>query len=122
MPELVVLVVDDATKVTDVLNIWLQVGVSGVTLLESSGLGHEFGDYGARNDLPLMPSLASLLRVREEKSRTLFTIVPDDFDIEALITATEIVTGELDNPDTGILFTLPISRARGLHRRQKKEE
>jgi len=122
MPELVILVVDDATKVTDVLNAWLQAGVSGVTLLDSSGLGHEFGNYGARSDLPLMPSLESLLRVREEKGRTLFTVVPDGFDVEALIAATETVTGELDDPDTGILFTLPISRARGLHRRQKKEE
>ncbi len=119
MSELIVLVVDDAAKVTEVLNAWLEVGVPGVTMLDSVGLGHEFDKYGARSDLPLMPSLESLLRVREENSRTLFTVVPDGFDIEALITVTESITGHLDDPDTGILFTLPVSRVRGLHRQKK---
>lgn len=122
MPELIVLVVDDAAKVTEVLNAWVSVGVPGATMLDSAGLGHEFGKYGARSDLSFMPSLESLLRVREENSRILFTVVPDGFDVEALITATETITGLLDDPDTGILFTLPVTRARGLHRRQKKEE
>jgi hypothetical protein len=122
MPEMIVLVVDDAGKVTEVLNAWLEVGVSGVTMLDSAGLGHEFDKYGARSDLPLMPSLESLLRVREENSRTLFTVVPDGFDVDKLIAATEAITGSLDDPDTGILFTLPVTRVRGLHRRKKERE
>lgn len=117
MPELIVLVLDDGNKVDDVLNAWLAVGVSGVTLLDSAGLGHEFARHGARSDISFMPSLESLLRVREERSRTLFSLVPDGFDVEALIAATEAITGSLDHPDTGILFTLPVTRAYGLHRR-----
>ena len=122
MPELIVLVVDDAGKVTEVLNAWLEVGVPGATMLDSAGLGREFGKYGARSDLPFMPSLESLLRVREENSRTLFTVVPDGFDVDKLIASTEAITGSLDDPDTGVLFTLPVTRARGLHRRRKTEE
>jgi hypothetical protein len=118
MPELVVLVLDDASKVGEVLNAWLEAGVSGVTLLDSAGLGHEFAQHGARSDVPLIPSLESLLRVREERSRTLLSVLPDGFDVDALIAATEAVTGALELPNTGILFTLPVSRAKGLHRRR----
>jgi hypothetical protein len=118
MPELIVLVLDDAGKVSEVLNAWLEAGISGVTLLDSAGLGHEFAKYGARSDLPLMPSLESLLRVREERSRTLFSIVPDGLDVDALLAATEAITGSLDQPDTGIFFTVPVSRTKGLHRRR----
>lgn len=118
MPELIMFVLDDASKVSDVVNAWLEAGVSGVTLLDTAGLGHEFAKQGARSDISFLPSLESLLRVREEHSRTLFSVVPDGFDVEALIAATEAVTGSLDRPDTGILFTLPVTRARGLHRRQ----
>jgi hypothetical protein len=118
MPELIVLVLDDASKVGDVLNAWLEAGISGVTLLDSAGLGHEFAQHGARSDIPFLPSLESLLRVREERSRTLFSIVPDGFDVDALMAATEVITGSLDKPDTGILFTIPVSRAKGLHRRR----
>lgn len=118
MPQLILLVLDDPGKVPDVLNAWLAVGVPGVTLLDSAGLGHEFGKHGPRDDFPLIPSLESLLRGREEQHRTLFAAVPDDLDINALIAATEAITGPLDDPDTGILMVLPITRARGLHRRR----
>jgi nitrogen regulatory protein PII len=118
MPELIVLVLDDANKVEEVLNAWLTAGIPGVTLLDSAGLGHEFSKYGARNDLPLIPSLSSFLRAREELSRTLFSVVPDGFDVDALISATEAITGPLNDPDTGILFVVPVSRARGLHPRR----
>jgi nitrogen regulatory protein P-II 1 len=118
MPELIVLVLDDGNKVNEVVNAWLEVGISGVTLVDSAGLGHQFAQHGARGDVPLMPSLESLLRVREERSRTLFIVVPDGFDVDALIAATEAITGSLDDPDTGILFTIPVTRAKGLHRRR----
>jgi hypothetical protein len=117
VPELIVLVLDDAGKVDDIVSAWLQAGISGVTLLDSAGLGHEFGKE-MRDDLPLMPSLESLLRGREETNRTLITVVPDGFNVDALIAATEAITGPLADPNTGILFTLPVTRARGLHRRR----
>jgi hypothetical protein len=45
--------------------------------------------------------------------------VPDGFDVEALVAATEKITGSLSEPNTGILFTIPVTRAWGLKRRQK---
>ncbi|HRF47940.1 MAG TPA: hypothetical protein PLC98_09970 [Anaerolineales bacterium] len=118
MPELIVLVLDSSDQIPGVLEAWIAAGVSGVTSIDSSGLGHHINEKGFGGDLPLIPSLASLLRPREDPSRTLFTVVPDGFDVEGLIAATEAVTGSLDEPDTGILFVLPITRVRGLHRRR----
>jgi hypothetical protein len=117
MPEMIVLVVDDAEKVEEILNTWVALGIPGVTLLDGAGLGHALTPRGAREDLPLIPSLASMLRQREEHSRVLFSVVPDGFEVEALIVATEAITGPLDDPDTGILFTVPVTRVRGLGRR-----
>lgn len=115
MAELVVLVLDDSDKVADVLNAWIGLGVPGVTMLDSTGLGHAFAAEGARDDLPLIPSLATLLRPREDPSQLLFSVVPDGFDTDALIAATEKITGSLDAPDTGILFVVPVSQTRGIH-------
>ena len=114
--ELIVLVLNDPGKVDDVLAAWLEIGISGVTILDSRGLSHRVGRRGLRDDLPLFPSLEDLLRGREEVHRTLFAVVPDGFEIEALVVATERITGSFEEPDTGILFTLPVSRAWGLHR------
>lgn len=118
MPELVVLVLDSADHIPGVLEAWLAAGVTGVTSIDSSGLGHHLADHAADAELPLIPSLARLLRPREDPSRTLFSVVPDGFDVDALIAATEAVTGPLDAPDSGILFVVPVSRVRGLHRRR----
>ncbi len=117
MAELVVLVLDDPDKMEDVLAVWLAAGIAGVTILDSSGLNHQVGKRRLRDDVPLFPSLATLLRGREEHHRTLFVVVPDDFDIQALVAATEKIIGAFDEPNTGILFTLPVTRAWGLRRR-----
>lgn len=119
MPELIVLVLNEAEKVDDILNVWLAAGVSGVTLLDSAGLAHDTFRR-TREDLPFISSLESMLRQREEHSRTLFTVVPDGFDVDALITATEKITGSLDEPDTGILFTMPVTRTRGVGRPRRQ--
>lgn len=119
MPNLIVLILDDPSQTDAVLQAWLGAGVPGVTMLESAGLGYYTYRQGAPDDLPLLPSLASLLRPSEETHRTLLAVVPDDFSVEALVAATEKITRPLDEPDTGILFVLPVSRAWGLHRRRK---
>lgn len=119
LSELVVLVLNDPGKTEDVLAAWLATGVSGATILDSRGLSHQVSRHRLRDDLPLFPSLEDLLRSREEPHRTLFAVVPDGFDVEALAAATEKITGTLEEPNTGILFTIPVIRAWGLHRRQR---
>jgi hypothetical protein len=118
LSELIVLVLNDPDKTEDILTAWLVVGISGVTILDSSGLSHQMSQHRLRDDLPLFPSLEDLLRSREEHHRTLYAVVPDGFDVEALAAATEKITGDFDEPNTGILFTVPVTRAWGLHRKQ----
>jgi hypothetical protein len=118
VPHLAVLVLDDSNLVDDVISAWLTLGVAGVTILDSAGLGHLIGGRALSDDVPLFPSLNALLRQREETHRTLFAVVPDDFDVDALAAATESVTRPLNEPDTGILFIMPVTKAWGLHRRR----
>ncbi len=114
MPQLVSLVLHDRDKVDDVLHAWIEAGVRGLTLLDSSGLSHHVGRAGPRDDLPVFPSLRSMLESTETHSRLLFTVVPDEFDLDGLIRGTERVTGSLDLPGTGILFVMPVIRVIGL--------
>lgn len=53
----------------------------------------------------------------EVNHRTLFNVLPDEFDIDELIRCTEDLTGDLDRPDTGFLFVAPVARVRGINRR-----
>jgi len=118
MSQLIVLVVDDPSKVNDVLTAWIEAGIPGATLLDSSGLGHTLHGE-TRDDLPLFPSLADILQTREEHHRTLFSVVADNFNLDRLVAATESILGDLDRPNTGILFVMPVTRAWGLGYKQK---
>jgi hypothetical protein len=93
---------------------WVSAGVTGMTILDSSGLSHMTYGEGTREDLPLFPSLRKLMEGSEQQSRLLMSVVPDGFDLEALIAATERVLGPLEEPDSGILFVLPVTQVRGL--------
>jgi hypothetical protein len=67
-----------------------------------------------------MPSIDSLLKGREEHHRTLFTVVEDEAQVDRIIEATLAITGNLDEPNSGALFVLPVTRAVGLHGAQKR--
>jgi len=118
MPQLAVLIVDDPTKITDVLTAWIEIGITGATILDSSGLGHLFPGE-TRDDLPLFPSLSDILQTREEHHRTVLSVLADDFDLDRLVAATESIVGKLDDHHTGIMFVIPVTRAWGLQPSRK---
>ena len=113
MYHMVLLIVDSVDQCFPVLDAWEALEVGGITILESTGLGR-VRKVGSRDDLPLMPSLANLLRGREERHRTMFTVVDSEEKVEQLIEATQQIVGDLNNAHNGVLFVLPVSRVVGL--------
>jgi nitrogen regulatory protein PII len=117
---LVLFVLNEAEHLQSVLDAWEQAGVSGVTILHSSGLGRVRKDIGLRDDLPLMPSLKDLFEHEEYFSRTLFSIVEDESKAERLVEATEKVVGDLHTPGKGLVVILPLLKVYGLGEPLKK--
>ena len=121
MYHLILLVLDKVEQSRPVLDSWVAAGVSGVTILESTGLAG-MRESAIRDDLPLMPSIESLLVSREEHHRTFFTVVDDEALIDRIIEATEAITGDLDEAERGVLFVWPVARAVGLHGALKRAQ
>ena len=88
----------------------------GVTILDSTGLGHHIAGLGAPDDAPTFPSLESLLRAREESRRTPMAVIYDPQFTERLVEETERIVGPLDAADTGILFFVLMERAWGMRK------
>jgi nitrogen regulatory protein PII len=112
MSYLVVLVLDDPDRCQDVLDAWEAAGAPGITILDSSGLGR-VRRAGIRDDIPLMPSLSDLFRRQEDLHRTLFSVVKDQSQVDAIAQATQAVVGELDRGHTGLLFVVPVGQVYG---------
>ena len=119
MPNLIVVIVTDMQVCHDVVRIWEEAGVPGATILDSMGMRHLQRRQALRDDLPLMPSLRALVEQEEFNHRTVFSVLPDDFDVDDLIRRTEALVGDFEAPHSGLLFVVPVLKARGLRRRAK---
>jgi nitrogen regulatory protein P-II 1 len=64
--------------------------------------------------MPLFVSLRTVLSSEESSNRTLFTVIDDDAILEKAILAAQEIVGDFQNPHTGILFVMPVTRAWGI--------
>jgi F420-0:gamma-glutamyl ligase len=123
MSYLVVLVVDDIDHVPAILHAWERMGVLGISILESTGMGR-IRRAGFRDDLPLLPSLQDLFEREEIHHRTVFSVVEDEALVDQMSAAAEKVMGDLEEARTGFLFVLPVVKVRGMgkHRPDRSQE
>lgn len=119
MYHMVIAVINRLERCPDVLDAWEEAEVPGITILESTGLGN-IRQAGIRDDMPLMPSLSDLLRHQEHRHRTLFTVVEGEEKVDELIAITQDIVGDMEQPDNGVIFVLPVSRVVGLHGAQAR--
>ncbi len=119
---LILFVLHDPEKLVSLLDAWKQAGVSGATVLYSTGLGRIHQSKMLRDDLPLMPSPEDFLPQPERLSRTIFSMVDEEGVVEKVVAATEAVVGDLCEPDRGLLMVLPVSQVYGLRKNPEGEE
>ena len=113
MSYLVVFVLDNPNLSARLLKAWEQAGASGVTILESTGIGR-LRKSGLMDDFSIMPSLRELMQSSEIDHRTFFSVVPGEQQVDDLIAATERVVGDLNNAHAGILFAIQLARVYGV--------
>jgi nitrogen regulatory protein PII len=113
---LILFVLHDPEKLRELLDAWKAAGVSGATVLFSTGLGRLHRSSALSDDLPLMPSLEDFLPKVDRLSRTIFTLVDDQAVVDQVVAATERVVGDLNLPDRGLLMVLPVTKVFGLRK------
>lgn len=107
------LVLDNPALLNDVLEAWTDIGVRGVTIIESTGV-HRVRSRTSAQDAPFMLGFSRLLRTDQVGHNTLFAVVPSMEIVEQLVEATETIVGDLSQPNTGVLFAVPVAAAWGL--------
>ncbi len=108
---MLVMVLDDTAHLSDVLNAWDQAGVGGVTIIESTGLNRVLRRHNA--DMAFV-GFSQMFGSGRVGHNTLFTVIDSLEMAETAVAATEAVLGDLSQPDTGIIFALPVAKTWGL--------
>jgi len=107
----VMLVLDDQELLTAVLDAWQKAGVTGGTVLDSTGM-HRI--QACRVRLHARFDFARIADECLERHNTLFAVVNDMEMVEKCLAATESVVGDLAEPDSGIFSAWPLALVKGL--------
>lgn len=105
---LLLAVINDPEKVDEILSGFLELGITGATIINSEGMGRLLS-----HDIPIFAGLQTLISGSRPQNRTIFSVVPED-RVEPAIELLQDVFGDLSSPATGIVFTIPVDRVVGL--------
>ena len=105
--QLLVAVINHEECVDDILAGFVELGVTGATVVDSKGMGRVLTRE--------MPIFAGLREYTRPVNRTMFCVVEDP-KVDAAIAVIERVCGSLSAPGAGIVFTIPVGRVIGLAR------
>lgn len=109
---MILFVLDDPQQLDAVLDAWNEIGVSGVTIIESTGINRlrQARQIGA----PFMAGINRLMSGEQESHFTLFTIVDHVDVIEKCTQAAERIVGDLNIPNSGVLAAWPLDFVKGV--------
>lgn len=109
--QMFVLVLNKVECLERLLQELLNAGITGVTLLDSTGMMRVLDADDP--DLPIFGSLHKLLNPERKGSKTMFMVLKDE-QLQTTMAVINRVTGGLDQPDTGIAFSVPTLFVEGL--------
>jgi nitrogen regulatory protein P-II 1 len=108
---LLFMVLDDVTRRNEVLVAWMGAGVSGVTILESTGVNRVLPRRSAE---PMFAGFSQMFGSGRVGHNTLFAVIESIEVAEAAVQATEAILGNLNQPHTGIIFLVPVVKTWGM--------
>ena len=106
--QLLVAVVNHAELVDDILAGFVELGITGATIVNSEGMGHVLS-----HDVPIFAGVRALAARSRPSNQTVFSVI-DDEKLDDAIALIQEVCGDLAQPGAGIVFAVPVSRVVGL--------
>ncbi len=108
--KLVVFILNREELLEQVLEAFVEAGVPGATVLESAGMGRML-----TSEVPLFAELSDTMKGIRPANRVILSLVGGVPTVQRLEKLLEKACGNLSVPGTGLLFTVPVDYAKGLH-------
>ncbi|MBN1834770.1 MAG: P-II family nitrogen regulator [Spirochaetales bacterium] len=109
--KLVVFVLNREELLDQVLEAFVEAQVPGATVLDTEGMGRLL-----TYEVPLFAGFKEYMKGNKPYNKTIFSVVDREEQVQKLEDLLERVCGDLSQPGSGILFTLPVDYAKGLRR------
>jgi nitrogen regulatory protein PII len=108
--KLVVYVMTQTKFLDEFLHELNENGVKGATIISSTGMARTLAK---NDDMQLFGSLKVLFDNQRQESNVILIALPDE-KVKTVFKVIDYVCGNLQGPDTGVAFTIPIEETLGL--------
>ena len=106
---LLVFICNDPDKLEEVLEGYLEVGITGATVVDSTGMGHILA-----SEVPIFAGFQTLFSAASAHNKTILSVIKEPGKVKDALDMIEEVCGPLGDPGVGIAFTLQLDNVRGL--------
>lgn len=89
-----------------VLEILIEEGIDGATIVDSAGMGHYI------SNVPLFAEFIGFLRQNKHQSKTIMTLIPEE-NLDDLVFRIEEVTGDMDTRQGAMIMVLDVQTVKG---------
>jgi len=119
MAYMMMLVADDATQVSAVLKAWKSIHVDDMVFMDSVCY-HRAGHGRPPIHIPMRFAFGPPDRGQQHCSVTLFGLAQDEATVQACIEQAELVMGDLDEPENGMLVAWPLAIVKGYPKQSRR--
>lgn len=106
--KLLILILNKVEKLEEVLEGFIEIGVTGATVLDSVGMGQIISE-----EVPIFAGLRFMFAGAKPHNKTIFSVIKEEKETQTINLLKKIL-GDLNKPGTGIVLTIPIDRVEGL--------
>lgn len=90
----------------DILEFFIEMGIEGTTIIESSGMGEYI------SNVPMFAEFIGFMQENKNRSKTLMTMIPEE-KLDDIIEGIEDITGDLDKKQGAMIIVTDISFFKG---------
>lgn len=105
--QLLICVINQENKLDDILSGFLELGITGATVINSEGMGRVLS-----HDIPIFAGLQTLISRARPQNQTIFSVM-DDRKVDGAIALLQDIC-RIGEPAAGIAFTIPVGKVVGL--------
>lgn len=89
-----------------ILELFLEEGVEGATIIDSAGMGQYI------SDVPLFADFIGFMREKRHKSKSILALVPENM-VDSIIDGIEAITGDMETRQGAMVMSLDVGILRG---------
>jgi len=115
---LLVFVLNQVEFLDKILVRFLDIGISGATIIDSTGMGRTLTH---NHDVPIFGGLGKMFENCHPNNKTIFSVIKTEKALQEATKVIEEEVGDINDLGVGILFTIPLHSVVGLPKNNTKE-